>query len=660
MRLFSMAHLLRVLFAVSLWLIGVFHPFGSVGLAAIAPQANLQPAIAASTLEPFVDQFFREHMAAEQIPGAVVVIVKGGDIILTKGYGYADLEQQRPVIPDRTVFRVGSISKLLTATAVMQQVEQGRLQLHEDINHHLTRFQLPTNYPQPVTLADLLTHTSGIDERFLGIAARSAAEILPIGAYLADHLPDRIMPPGEVLRYSNHGYVLAGYLVEVVTGMSFSQYVEQNILQPLNMHHSSFQLRPDILANLAIGYRYHRGSYHPRPIAYSNDTPSGALNATATDLAQFMIAHLQSGRNGSFQLLQSETIQEMHRQQFTNHPQLPGQTYGFYEWFQNGQRALMHDGELVGFKSTMVLLPDHDLGFFVAYNNETGSLQDKFTRAFLDRYYPPSIMPASTPADTQPSPQSHIAIATLRGRYRYVRYPRHTIDKLAAVIPGSPLFAPEFVVKVDGDTLTIGKSHWRETEPLLFQQRGDTPIVFRSLTFDTLGFRVGPSNQINYLCLGKYAFEKLKWYQTTFFHLCLFFICEFFFFIVFLLWLSQFHHYLATNKWLIALKTFPHPIQRLLALVSILNVGFPITFVLGLTSMDLYKFAYGLPLNIAVLLCIPLLSVGLTISVLVFGVLSWRDRHWSTVARWYYGIIVITAFGFIGLLNQWNLLGFRA
>jgi CubicO group peptidase (beta-lactamase class C family) len=618
-------------------------------------------------LERFLDQFFAERMQAQHIPGLVIAVVKEGKLFFSKGYGYANLEQQIPVIPEQTVFRVGSISKLLTATAVMQLVEQGKLGLNDNVNSYLKRFQLQPSDP-PVTIANLLTHTSGLDEEFIGIAARSANEILSPGDYLAEHLPSRMLPPNTVIRYSNHGLVLAGYLAELASGLPFTNLIQQKILQPLKMDHSSFVLRPDILQHLATGYHYKNGSYSPLPLAYSNDVPSAALNVTAIDIVHFIMAHLQQGRYGDTQLLQKQTLELMQQQHFTNHPGIAGQSYGFYEWLQNGQRGLMHDGEIVGFKSSLFLLPSQKIGWFVAHNNEIGTLQDELIYQFLNHYYPPKQL---SPNQFSPPLQR----ASLSGRYRYIRYPRHTIDKVAAVIPGSPLFAPEFQVIDNGNSLKIGASEFAEVEPMLFQRVNDVPLVFRGLTFDQIGFRSASSEQAADLSLGKYAFEKLTWYRRTSFHSGTFAMCEIVFLLVSITYFGQtVSRYImrrgsdSASDQLLLQQSSPWR-ERLVILICFLicflNAGFPIGLIAILKTINLYQLAYGIPLSLRILLCLPIISLLLTIGLSINLLLSLskhtpRNSDFPSASNWKYsGAIVFVSWIFILLLNNWNLLGFR-
>ncbi|HHP7244000.1 MAG TPA: serine hydrolase domain-containing protein, partial [Elainellaceae cyanobacterium] len=343
-------------------------------------------------LEAFLDSFFAENMPQMHVPGAAFILVKDGKTLISKGYGYADLERQIPVDPKKTVFGVASISKVITATAVMQLVEAGKLELHQDVNHYLDGFQIDDTFDAPITVAHLLNHTDGFDDRFIGAAARQASDVMPLKEYVATRMPARIRPPGEVISYANYGTVLAGYIVQEISGMPFAQYVDEKILRPLGMMHSSFlqTTTPDSALEQAVGYQYLNTSssqlsfqfrgvrnppladfkevYQALPVYYANNVPAGVFQGTAADITQFMTAHLQNGRLGDRQILQTATAKIMHQQQFTHDPHLPGWCYGFNERFQNGVRVIEKAGSKPGFNSLMVLLPDRDLGFFITYN----------------------------------------------------------------------------------------------------------------------------------------------------------------------------------------------------------------------------------------------------------------------------------------------------
>ncbi|MFV9630163.1 MAG: serine hydrolase domain-containing protein [Methanosarcinales archaeon] len=191
-------------------------------------------------LEAFIDGVMVAQMEAYYIPGATISVVKDGELFFAKGYGYADMEYGKPVIANETLFRIGSVSKLFTWTAVMQLAEQGKLDLNADVNTYLTDFKIPDTYPEPITLAHLMTHTAGFED-YHRIFARSADDIEPLGEYLANNMPARVRPPGEFIAYSNYGTSLAGYIVEEVSSMPFDVYIEENIYKPLDIQRSTFR-----------------------------------------------------------------------------------------------------------------------------------------------------------------------------------------------------------------------------------------------------------------------------------------------------------------------------------------------------------------------------------------------------------------------------------
>jgi CubicO group peptidase (beta-lactamase class C family) len=599
-------------------------------------------------VEAFVDQFFQEKMAERHVPGAVFVLVKDGRVVLAKGFGYADRERQTPVVPDMTTFRVASVSKLFTATAVMQLVERGRLNLHEDVNHYLKVFQLRVPFPRPVTLANLLTHTGGFDERTIGTTARTRADVKPLGAYLASEMPACTLPPGDVISYSNHGAALAGYVVEETSGVPFARYVAENILEPLGMRRSSFEPDEDLERDLAVGYEYDKGkdTYNPVPLTYENDFPAGELVATGTDMAAFMIAHLQDGRYKETRILEPATARAMHRQHFTQHPRVPGIAYGFFERFENGRRTLEHSGDLSGFASLLCLLPAEGVGLFVSCNRDDFKLRDDLVKAFLDRYYPAS---KSAPFPAAPADFARRA-KYFAGYYRYNRYSRSTIEKPSAVL--------QLRVTAGGDgTLTIeipailrdvlNPIRLVEVEPLLFRRDdGDRYAAFR----------MDADGRITHLALNvlgtSIVLEKVPWFETLPVQGAL----ALGFLVVFVIAIVALPIGYALRRW----RGRPlepgrqRLVRRLAFVIGLLNV----TFVGGLAAYMLRAdLDYGVPPGVAALLVLPFVSAALTAGLVVFSYQAWRS--WSRLGRTFAFLYAAASVGYLLFLNSWNLIGFK-
>ena len=344
----------------------------------------------AGDLATAVDAQIETLLEEYRIPGATVSVVADGELLYAKGYGWADVEVHRPVVADQTLFGVASVTKLFLWTAMMQLVEQGLVDLHADVQDYLGDLRIPATYDEPITLAHLMTHTAGFAEM---TGPLYGEEIPVLVDYLAEHMPKRIFPPGAVTAYSNYGAALAAHILERVTGIPCPAYVEKHILRPLGMNDSSLTqpLPAELAARESASYVLRFGKIKRNAPLLDLLLAAGGLSATATDMAAFMIAHLQSGQYGGARILSPETAELMHRRQFANEPRLPGMCYGFLEYSRNGLRVIQHGGD-ADFHSILALIPDRNVGVFFAVNSAgsgLGSLvTQRFLVEFLDRWFP--------------------------------------------------------------------------------------------------------------------------------------------------------------------------------------------------------------------------------------------------------------------------------
>jgi CubicO group peptidase (beta-lactamase class C family) len=372
--------------------------------AAAAPPAITAPAPALTQqdVDAWLDGYIPYALASADIAGAVVVVVKDGKVLTEKGYGYADVKSRRPVDPKATLFRPGSVSKLFTWTAVMQQVETGKISLDADVNQYLD-FKIPPYDGKPVTMRDLMTHTAGFAETIKHLFPADAKALLPLDRFISSWTPNRIFPPGEVPAYSNYGAALAGYIVQRTSGEPFDQYVAHHIFAPLGMNHSSFTqpLQPNLLAGMASGYL--RASGPPQPYEFVGPAPAGSLATTGDDVSRFMIAHLNNGQFGSVRILQDATARQMHAPQRQFVPPLNGMALGFYHEDRNGHVVIGHGGDTVAFHSDLHLLPNDNIGIFISMNSAgkdglVENVRENLLSSFMDRYFPaPQPILATTP-----------------------------------------------------------------------------------------------------------------------------------------------------------------------------------------------------------------------------------------------------------------------
>jgi CubicO group peptidase (beta-lactamase class C family) len=449
-------------------------------------------------LQADLDTFMAAEMTDIRVPGAVVAVVQDGKIVVAKGYGLADIASNRHVDAAATVFRLGSLTKPITAMAILQLVEAGKLDLHADVNRYLKDFRVPDAFGKPVTAHDLLTHTAGFDVRLNGTAARDDRSVRPLGEYLATDLPPRVRPPGAIYAYSNHGYTVLGALIEAISGEPYEQYVARHIFAPLGMTSASVRLTADIAARVATGYETAGSSQRLAQVIHPHIVPAAGLNATALDMAQFMTAMLEGGAIGGRQVIAPSALALMQRPQFRQEPRVPGMTYGWMESFWRGQRLLLHSGGINGYMAAMYLWPDRRLGLFVANNGYRGDFIVETAFHLMERWFPyASTLPAIP--DGAPARAAKYA-----GSYRRANHSQRNLER-AGLIRNAPL-----TVKDNRDgTLSVFGEKFVEIGPRLFRNRGSETLAFVE---DGTGRPVQVVT--TYPFQGNDVYERVPWWST--------------------------------------------------------------------------------------------------------------------------------------------------
>ena len=596
-------------------------------------------------LQTFLDGVINAQLQKYNIPGAAVSVVKDSQLFFAKGYGYADLAQHKPVAADQTLLGPGSIAKLFTWTAVMQLVEQDKLDLNANVNLYLTDFQIPATYPNPITLAHLMTHSAGFDDPF-NFYTHHAGELVPLAEFVTHHLPAHVRPPGELSTYSNYGAALAGTIVEQVSGQPFEQYIEEHILKPLDMQHTTIRqpIPASMVDDLAIGYRYADGDYRIEPFVYIQISPAGSLLTTATDMAHFMIAQLEDGQFEGARILRTSTARLMQQQLFTNDPQVSGWAYGYMEMRLNDQRLLWHQGDTPLFHSLLVLWPDHHLGLFVTYNGDGGSQAIMpLLQAFLDHYFPVSI-----PAPIEPATGPSQRLDRYTGSYRLIPRASTTFEKAKTFVQnqvdvsldpngtllltglGDPALLMEVAPRVFRLPLIAGQPNWVGNVVFCADDTGRTTHFL--LANEPLA-----------------VYEKISWYQTAAFNFGLLGVCVVLFASALLRLIALPRGRQQSNE--------PRFADQLICFISALNLIFLIGILIILSRP--YVTTGEIAPFLMPLLSIALVSAALTAGALVFALLAWTSPYWNLVARIHYTWVALAATTFVWWLNEWNLLGFR-
>ncbi len=372
------------------------------------PAATL-PAIAKAVpidpvrLEAFVDGWMVDAMARARVPGAAVSIVQNGEVVLKKGYGFADLSPRRSVDPDRTLFRIGSISKTFTWILLMKEVEAKRIRLDGPINLYLPeKVRLPGK-GREVTVRSLMDHSSGFEDRALGqLFEEDSRRIRPLTLYLRQERPERIRPVGAISSYSNYGAALAGEAVAFASGRTFERRVEDEIARPLGMTRTTFrEPRPErrglpaamplaLRSDLAKGYGWRSASYQPNAYEYIGQVaPAGSASSTAEDMSRYMMMLLGNGTSDGVTVFGPQAARAF-RTPLRREPVGINQwTHGFMTFdLPGGHRGYGHLGDTIAFHSAMIVVPDLALGIFVTTNGEAGpALTTTFPNALVRNFY---------------------------------------------------------------------------------------------------------------------------------------------------------------------------------------------------------------------------------------------------------------------------------
>nr|WP_246425494.1 serine hydrolase domain-containing protein [Streptomonospora nanhaiensis] len=335
-------------------------------------EAHEAAAPTAENVRRFLDERVPELLREHQVPGAAVAVVADGEQVHAGGYGEADVAEGTPVDPEATSFPMASVSKSFTATAVLQLVDEGRLDLDADVNTYLPEdARLPDTYPgKPVTLHHLLTHTAGFEDSVEGMAAPSAEGLLPLAEYAARYQPARVYPPGRFIAYSNYGTTLAGLVVQEVSGTPFNDYLDRHVFGPLGMARSGFADPDEAGRRFTLPTLYADSPETTAAPMYVNQGPAGEGWATAADMSRFMLALLNGGELDGERVLSPESAEAMLAHQADLHPELTGAGYGTWDRFWNGPRVVGHSGDLDGAHSEYALVPELDLGVYVVVNGD--------------------------------------------------------------------------------------------------------------------------------------------------------------------------------------------------------------------------------------------------------------------------------------------------
>jgi len=465
-------------------------------------------ALTADDVNAWLDGYMPYALHTGDIAGAVVAVVKDGQIVTERGYGFSDVAKRTPVDPKLTLFRPGSVSKLVTWTAVMQLVEQGKIDLDGDVNQYLD-FKIPPRDGKPVTMRNLMQHVAGFEEQAKGIMSEDP-KAPGYEALLKQWVPERVFAPGSTPAYSNYGASLAGYIVQRVSGETFDDYLDKHIFAPLDMKHSTFRqpLPADLAPLMSNGYQL--ASEPPHVFEMVGPAPAGSLSSPGEDMAHFMIAHLQNGEYNGARILSAETAEKMHNSPLTMLPPLNRMELGFFETNINGREVIAHLGDTEWFHTSLHLFLKENVGFYVSFNSlgkqgAAGGLRGAWFEDFADRYFPAAENEAKVDEKTA---AAHAAM--LKGNWVNSRGSQSNFVAAIGLIGQTKVSVDakgELVLPFPN--LNGKPSHWVETAPFVWR---DTGSHYRAAAKVVDGKAV----RFSFDELSPFmVFERPPWYQNA-------------------------------------------------------------------------------------------------------------------------------------------------
>lgn len=354
-----------------------------------------------------LESWLEAQVEQRALPSLAVGIVYDQELIWSKGFGYADVATQTPAT-EKTVYRIASITKLFTATAIMQLRDEGLLQLDDPVEKHLDWFKIQNPYEDApvVTIRHLLTHAAGLP--------REAAypywsdRNFPTIEQVRDALPTQSLAlmPGTQWKYSNLGLALAGEIVSAVAGVPYANYVAAHILEPLGMTDTYVDV-PEDAANAATGYgaRKPDGSRDVVPFTDCRGiTPAANMASCVADLAKFAMLQMRSGPRQGTQILKGASIREMHQMHYLHPGWQTGRGLGFHLWRLNGKTLVGHGGALEGFRTDLQVCPEDKVAAVVLSNAH--DVIPVFYMEKIFKWVAPALVKAANPPAQAEAPES--------------------------------------------------------------------------------------------------------------------------------------------------------------------------------------------------------------------------------------------------------------
>ncbi len=593
------------------------------------------------------NDYFSDPLAEFEIAGIAVAVTSNDTLAWSTGYGYADIEAGVPMDPAKSIVHIASVTKLITAIAILQLTESGKLSLDDDINTYLTSFQIPKSKGQKITIRGLLTHSSGLGEDYLGIAARSPGDVGTLEEFLSTHLPPQVHPSGVAALYSNFGYALLGAAIENASGERYSDYIEEHIFDELGMTKSASNTSAKAAKfNIAPGYFY-RENILEEPKFYERLGPAGNVLSTVEDIARLMRALLNPSVPNP--VLSPQSASTLFSTQWRPKEGLPGYAFGPWEVPNFAEPVYVIGGEAPGYATRVLVLPKRNLSIIVTANRKDPLPANEFFNQVLAQL---------VQAKSEPAPQrSEAMVADVSGIYRLSRYPRTNFLKIGA------LFAPEIHVEQRGETALFSYKSFNQADEERFQ--GVDGLFYFDNSTSPIGFDFDDSNTVTrlhfyYPLVSPIAFEPVGRLRASETQL-----------IILLVLFTGFAFHIISAGLSVGAMAFifrrhrqaHHELARLRIfsfLTSCIIVLFLCVFFYGVWRYAIAvddRFAFGAPLWFQLSFYLVWIAIFFSLVQIYQGVVVWRNNSANMYDRTKHGLLSLACIAFFLWANEWQLIG---
>ena len=517
----------------------------------------------------------------------------------------------------------------------------------------------------------------------MNVLGRTPQPFVPLRPYLERYLPPIIRPPGEVIQYCNFGASLAGLMVEELSGSSLAETAKKRLCTPLQMKNTRFFLGQELEKGIARGYGWHGGRHHELSYAFVPITPAGGASSTAEDMAHLAKMFLARGQYDNHRVLNSSTVDEMEKRQFTNHLSFAGMGYGFFQYDKNGMRLIGHGGGVLGFASIFYLLPEQGFAYFVATNLSNGfAFLDDVERDILNHYFPidknidanknvgsdknidanknvvanvnigANVKVVAGKNDSKVA-FKEISLKKYCGRYRGNRFPRSTCDKLLAIV--LPIISEKRIVLDSSGNLVMDsvKFYFFSRYATKLIPVGDS-LFEREDGRGTVAFIQDGEGAVKYMAFSSSpvsVFDAVAWYDIQLVHA---FVLSIFFIIFIVGFLTIFIPWWKKRKG----SSLPVAIRGIQGSLSLINLVIPLLPLIAVFPMEWEcpNLVYGWPGYLKPFLYLPHLSVLMTILALFLIPSALRKNEVQTKESRIYLVFVLASICYLPYLVFWNFL----